>query len=50
MGVAAVNAVFDIGNESVMIGMVGFRIVRSPLMKCVSETRAVAEALASTSS
>lgn len=50
MGVAAVNAAFEIGNESVLIGMVNNRFVRSPLMECVSRTRAVADALASTSS
>jgi 6-phosphofructokinase 1 len=48
MGYAAVDEVLSAapGSESLLIGMRGNRIVRSPLMRCVKETHGVADALA----
>jgi 6-phosphofructokinase 1 len=39
LGVAAVDTVFRIGNESVMIGWSGNRVTTSPLMECVAVVR-----------
>jgi 6-phosphofructokinase 1 len=48
MGYAAVDEVLSAApdSESLLIGMRGNRIVRSPLMRCVQETHGVADALA----
>ncbi len=46
LGVAAVDALVRLGNESIMVGWLGNRVVCSPLMHCVAQTKQVPEAIA----